>query len=97
MVSSSLKVFVRRQFTDPLSFLLFTVGFRCFARQSDRQRPAEPLLGLCHPWGAYLVMQGFFRTFGLMCFNFDSAFRLTQLVGVFSSLIDSRHSVIDQH
>ena len=25
---------------------------------------------------AYLVMQGFFRTFGLMCFNFDSAFRL---------------------
>lgn len=25
---------------------------------------------------AYLVMQGFFRTFGLICFNFDSAFRL---------------------
>jgi ATP-binding cassette subfamily G (WHITE) protein 2 (SNQ2) len=25
---------------------------------------------------AYLIMQGFFRTFGLMCFNFDSAFRL---------------------
>jgi ABC-type multidrug transport system permease subunit len=25
---------------------------------------------------AYLVMQGFFRTFGLLCFNFDSAFRL---------------------
>ena len=25
---------------------------------------------------AYLVMQVFFRTFGLMCFNFDSAFRL---------------------
>jgi len=25
---------------------------------------------------AYLVMQGFFRTFGLLCANFDSAFRL---------------------
>ncbi|KAJ3512950.1 hypothetical protein NLJ89_g3230 [Agrocybe chaxingu] len=25
---------------------------------------------------AYLVMQGFFRTFGLICFNFDAAFRL---------------------
>ena len=25
---------------------------------------------------AYLVMQGFFRTFGLLCFNFHSAFRL---------------------
>lgn len=25
---------------------------------------------------AYLVMQGFFRTFGLLCFNFDAAFRL---------------------
>ncbi|KAF5385059.1 hypothetical protein D9615_001097 [Tricholomella constricta] len=25
---------------------------------------------------AYLVMQGFFRTFGLLCSNFDSAFRL---------------------
>jgi len=25
---------------------------------------------------AYLIMQGFFRTFGLVCFNFDSAFRL---------------------
>ncbi|KAF9010854.1 ABC-2 type transporter-domain-containing protein [Cyathus striatus] len=25
---------------------------------------------------AYLTMQGFFRTFGLICFNFDSAFRL---------------------
>ncbi|KAF8203885.1 pleiotropic drug resistance ABC transporter [Pholiota molesta] len=25
---------------------------------------------------AYLVMQGFFRSFGLVCFNFDSAFRL---------------------
>ncbi|PFH49054.1 hypothetical protein AMATHDRAFT_63985 [Amanita thiersii Skay4041] len=25
---------------------------------------------------SFLVMQGFFRTFGLICFNFDSAFRL---------------------
>lgn len=25
---------------------------------------------------AYLVMQGFFRTFGLLCKNFDAAFRL---------------------
>lgn len=25
---------------------------------------------------AYLVMQGLFRTLGLVCFNFDSAFRL---------------------
>ncbi|KAF4611748.1 hypothetical protein D9613_004069 [Agrocybe pediades] len=25
---------------------------------------------------AYLAMQGFFRTFGLICFNFDAAFRL---------------------
>jgi hypothetical protein len=25
---------------------------------------------------AYLVMQGFFRTFGLICVNFDAAFRL---------------------
>lgn len=25
---------------------------------------------------AYLCMQGFFRTFGLVCINFDSAFRL---------------------
>jgi ATP-binding cassette, subfamily G (WHITE), member 2, SNQ2 len=25
---------------------------------------------------AYLAMQGFFRTFGLLCVNFDSAFRL---------------------
>ena len=25
---------------------------------------------------AFLSMQGFFRTFGIMCTNFDSAFRL---------------------
>ena len=25
---------------------------------------------------AFLTMQGFFRTFGVMCTNFDSAFRL---------------------
>lgn len=25
---------------------------------------------------AYITMQGFFRTFGLLCSNFDSAFRL---------------------
>ena len=28
---------------------------------------------------AYLAMQGFFRTFGLLCVNFDAAFRLAIL------------------
>lgn len=28
-------------------------------------------------WIAFLAMQGFFRTFGLLCKNFDSAFRLS--------------------
>lgn len=29
---------------------------------------------------AYITMQGFFRTFGLMCRNFDSAFRFAGII-----------------